>query len=116
MKFGARAAIVTSGLLLLYPGYGILFHGLASDSLFAAAFAGWALLLSRAILRPSVGAFFVAGLGMGALVLVRPSNQALILMALAPASSSRAVDHGVWSGWPPSSSPPPSSRRAGGRS
>jgi len=84
LKFGARAAIVTSALLLVYPGYGILFHGLASDSLFAAGFAGWALLLSRAILRPSVGTFFVAGLGMGALVLVRPSNQALILMVLVP--------------------------------
>ena len=84
MRFGARTAIVTSALLLLYPGYGILFHGLASDSLFAASFAGWALLLSRAILRPSVGAFFVTGLGMGALVLVRPSNQALILMAVVP--------------------------------
>ena len=37
---GARAAILTAALLLVYPGYGILFHGLASDALFAAAFAG----------------------------------------------------------------------------
>jgi len=84
MTFGARAAILTTGLLLVYPGYGILFHGLASDALFAAAFAGWAVVLSRAILRPSVGTFLVTGLGMGALVLVRPSNQVLVVMALFP--------------------------------
>ena len=63
LKFGARTAILTTALLLVYPGYGILFHGLASDALFAAAFAGWAVLLSRAILRPSVAAFLVAGAG-----------------------------------------------------
>ena len=84
LSFGPRAAILTTGLLLIYPGYGILFHGLASDALFAAAFAGWAILLTRAIRNPSVTAFLVAGLGMGALVLVRPPNQVLILFALFP--------------------------------
>jgi len=84
ITFGARAAILTTGLLLVYPGYGILFHGLASDALFAAAFAGWAVLLSRAILRPSIRTFLVAGLGMGALVLVRPSNQVLVVFVLLP--------------------------------
>lgn len=84
LTFGARAAVLTAGLLLLYPGYGILFHGLAGDALFAAAFAGWAVVLSRAILRPSVQTFLAAGLGMGVLVLVRPSNQVLIVVALLP--------------------------------
>jgi hypothetical protein len=84
LTFGKRAAILTSALLLVYPGYGILFHGLASDALFAAGFAGWSLLLVRAMLRPSVLSFFLAGLGMGGLVLVRPSNQVLVVMALAP--------------------------------
>ena len=84
LTFGARAAVLTTGLLLVYPGYGILFHGLASDALFAAAFAGWAVLLSRAILQPSVTTFLVAGAGMGALVLVRPPNQVLIVFALLP--------------------------------
>ena len=84
LTFGRRAAILTAGLLLVYPGYGILFHGLSGDSMFAAAFSGWALLLTRAMLRPSVRAFAFAGLGMGALVLVRPSNQVLIVMSLVP--------------------------------
>jgi Glycosyltransferase family 87/Dolichyl-phosphate-mannose-protein mannosyltransferase len=84
LTFGSRAAILTSALLLVYPGYGILFHQLSSDALFAAAFAGWALLLSAAIQRPSVKAFLLVGLGAGALVLVRPANQVLIVMALLP--------------------------------
>ena len=42
--FGAGAAVLVTVALLAYPGYGILFHELASDSVFAAAFAGWSLL------------------------------------------------------------------------
>ena len=82
--FGPRAALLTAALLVVNPGYGILFHGLASDSLFAAAFSGWALLLARAILRPSLLLFAITGAAMGALVLVRPANQLLIVMTLLP--------------------------------
>ena len=84
LHFGARAAIATSALLLVYPGYGLLFHGLSSDALFAASFAGWALLLVRAILAPSVRRFLLVGVGLGLLVLVRPANQVLIVFALLP--------------------------------
>jgi hypothetical protein len=84
LTFGSRAAILTSAFLLVFPSYGILFHQLASDALFAAAFAGWALLLARAIQRPSISAFALAGAGMGVLVLVRPANQVLIVMSLVP--------------------------------
>jgi hypothetical protein len=84
LTFGSRAAILTSAILLVYPSYGILFHQLASDSLFAAAFAGWALLLSRGIKHPSIRAFVLVGLGIGVLVLVRPANQVLLVMALLP--------------------------------
>src|SRR5262245_48598832 len=63
--FGARAAIATSVLLLVYPGYGILFHQLASDSLFAAAFAGWAVLVTRALVAPSTVRFALAGAALG---------------------------------------------------
>ncbi|MFN8224451.1 MAG: glycosyltransferase family 39 protein [Gaiellales bacterium] len=82
--FGARPAIATSALLLAYPGYGILFHGLSSDAPFAAGFAGWAFLLTKAVRRPSATAFLLTGLGMGLLVLVRPANQVLVVMALVP--------------------------------
>src|SRR4051794_21035536 len=82
--FGGRAAIATSGLLLLHPGYGILFHQLASDSLFGAAFAGWAVLVARAILRPSLVTYAEAGVVLGALVLVRPGNQVMFVVVLFP--------------------------------
>jgi hypothetical protein len=84
LTFGARAAVLTSAVLLVFPGYGILFHQLASDALFAAGFAGWAVLLARAIQRPSIKSFLVVGLGMGGLVLIRPANQVLLVMALLP--------------------------------
>jgi Glycosyltransferase family 87 len=80
--FGARAAIATSVLLLVYPGYGILFHQLASDSLFAATFAGWAVLVARALLSPSRASFAVAGVVLGSLVLVRPANQVMLVTVL----------------------------------
>jgi hypothetical protein len=84
MYLGPRAALLTAALLLANPSYGVLFHGLASDALFAAAFAGWALLLARAIVSPSVASFAIAGLGMGGLVLVRPANHVLVVMTLLP--------------------------------
>jgi hypothetical protein len=84
LTFGTRAALVTSVVLLVFPGYGILFHQLASDSLFAAGFAGWAVLLTWALRRPSIKAFAFVGLGIGSLVLIRPSNQVLLVMALTP--------------------------------
>lgn len=82
--FGARAAVLVAAVLLAYPGYGIVFHELASDSVFAAAFAGWALLAVRAVLVPTPARFALVGLGIGGLVLVRPGNQALLVLALLP--------------------------------
>src|SRR5207247_1826254 len=69
-------------VLLAYPGYTILFHELASDALFAAAFAGWSLLVVRVLTSPSLEGLVWAGAGVGILGLVRPGNQALLLLAL----------------------------------
>ena len=55
--FGGKAALLTAVVLLLYPGYGILFHELSSDAVFAAAFAGWALALVRVLRAPGVKGF-----------------------------------------------------------
>lgn len=82
--FGGVAAILTAAVLLAYPGYAIMFHELASDAVFAAAFAGWSLLLVRALWHPSTLGFGFVGLGVGLLVLVRPGNQALLLLAVLP--------------------------------
>jgi glycosyltransferase involved in cell wall biosynthesis len=82
--FGNRAAVLSGVVLLLYPGYGILFHELSSDAVFAAAFAGWALLLVRVARRPSTREFALVGLGVGLLTLVRPGNQVLLAGVLLP--------------------------------
>src|SRR5919201_231948 len=82
--FGGKAALLTAVVLLLYPGYGILFHELSSDAVFAAGFAGWALLLVETTLSPTWRRFALVGLGAGVLVLIRPSNQVLLVLALLP--------------------------------
>jgi hypothetical protein len=83
-RFGGAAALVAVVVLLLYPGYGILFHELASDAVFAAAFAAWSYLIVSTVLRPSMVRFAIVGVGVGLLVLVRPGNQALVVAALVP--------------------------------
>jgi hypothetical protein len=83
-SFGGRAAVLVAVVLVLYPSYGILFHELASDSVFAAAFALWSLLVVRVVLEPSVWRFALVGLGIALLVLVRPGNQALLVVAFVP--------------------------------
>jgi hypothetical protein len=82
--FNARAAVLTAVVLVAYPGYGILFHELSSDSIFAAAFAAWVLLAVRVIRAPDPVGFALLGAGVGILALVRPSNQLFILFAVVP--------------------------------
>jgi hypothetical protein len=82
--FGGKAALLTAVVLVLYPGYGIVFHELSSDALFAAAFAGWSLLLVRVLLSPAPVGFALLGVGVGLLVLVRPGNQVLLVLAIVP--------------------------------
>ena len=61
--FGAFVAIAVSAVLLAYQGYALMFHELSSEPVFAAAFAGWALLVAQGSVAPSVGRF--AGVGRG---------------------------------------------------
>ena len=82
--FGPRVAVLTGAALLLYPGYGAMFHELASETVFAAAFGLWALLVVRASLRPSTGRFVGVGLVTALLVLARPGNAVLLPFALFP--------------------------------
>ena len=84
LALGRRSALLTAAALLLYPGYGILFHELSSDAVCAAAFALFGFLLSRAMVRPTARGFAFAGLGIAASALARPGNQVLIVLAVAP--------------------------------
>ena len=83
-RLGAAAAVLTAAGLLLYPGYVMLFHRLSTDALFAAAFAFAAVLLARAVERPTVGRSAALGAAVAALVFVRPSSQALLALVLVP--------------------------------
>ena len=83
-SFGKRAAALVAALLLLYPGYGALFHQFSSDALSGAGFAFWALAAVRVSLRPSALRFALLGVGVVALVLIRPGNQVFLAFALAP--------------------------------
>ena len=83
-RFGGAAALLATAVVLIYPGYAILFHELSSDVVFAAAFAGWSWLAVRVLVAPSVGGFALLGLGVGILALVRPVNQALLVLAVVP--------------------------------
>lgn len=80
--FGPRVAILVALALLIYPAYGLLFHELSSEPVFAAAFALWALLVTRAAAAPSTGRFVLAGLGVALLALIRPGNAVLIAFAV----------------------------------
>jgi hypothetical protein len=82
--FGGRVALAVAVGLLLYPSYAILFHELASDAVFAVAFALWSLLAVRVLVAPSAWRFALLGGGVALLVLVRPGNQALLVLALLP--------------------------------
>jgi 4-amino-4-deoxy-L-arabinose transferase-like glycosyltransferase len=82
--FGRRAAILTAFALLLYPGYGGLFHEFASEIVMTTVFSLWALAVTRAAMRPSMARFALAGLGIAWLVLIRPGNAVLVPFALFP--------------------------------
>jgi len=83
-SFGGAAALLTAAILFLYPGYGIVMHELSSDSVFAIAFAGWSLLVVRVLRSPTPRGFALVGLGVALLVLVRPGNQVLLVLAVIP--------------------------------
>jgi hypothetical protein len=61
-----------------------MFHELSSEPLFAAAFALWALLVTRAAAHPSIGRFAMVGLGVALLALIRPGNAVLLAFMLFP--------------------------------
>jgi len=84
LTFGPRVALLVAAALLVYPGYGLMYHELASETVFSAAFAGWALLVTRAAAAPSTARFALVGLGVAVLALVRPGNAVLLAFAAFP--------------------------------
>jgi len=83
-RFGPRVALAVAAVLLAYQGYALMFHELSSEPVFAAAFAVWALLVTRAVFVPSAGRFALAGAGVAVLALVRPGNAVLLAFGIVP--------------------------------
>jgi hypothetical protein len=81
---GPRVALLVAAALLVYPAYGLMFHELSSEPVFAAAFGLWAWLVTRAAWQPSVHRFALVGLGVALLALVRPGNAVLLAFAVFP--------------------------------
>ena len=79
---GARAALLVAVALLAYPAYGLMFHEVSSEPLFAAAFALWAVLVVRAARSRSAVAFALAGACVALLALIRPGNAVLLAFFL----------------------------------
>lgn len=83
-RFGARVAVATAIALLLYPAYGAIFHGVATEPVYAVGIALWTLLIVSTPDRPSVPVFVLHGLVVFLLVLVRPPSQIFLVFALYP--------------------------------
>ena len=84
LSFGRIPALASAALLLVYPGWATLYHQASSDAVFATGLALWALVVARALRRPSTGGFVALGAGIAALALIRPANQVLLPAVLAP--------------------------------
>jgi 4-amino-4-deoxy-L-arabinose transferase-like glycosyltransferase len=82
LRFGVLPALFSALLLLAYPAYATLYHQASSDAVFATGLAVWALILTRALERPSTGGFAAVGFGLAVLILIRPANQVLLPLAV----------------------------------
>lgn len=80
-KLGAAPGVALAALLLAYPSYVLLFHRLASDALYAAAFALAALLTARLVESRTPGRAAAVGLALALLVFIRPVSQILVVLA-----------------------------------
>jgi hypothetical protein len=80
-RFAPSAAVLTGATLVLWPGYGLMFHEPSSDCVSAAAFALLALVATRTCLRPRFRSFAGVGLVIALAVLTRPPNEGLLVAA-----------------------------------
>jgi hypothetical protein len=84
LLFGRGPAVLVGAALVLYPGYGVVFHELASEIVFASGFSVWVAVVVRAALSPSGRLFAAAGAATALIALTRPANQVFLVVALLP--------------------------------
>jgi len=82
--WGRKPAVAMFVLLAVVPAYGLFFHGVSSDPVFAAILALVAYTAVRLQRRPTVLGATALGISVALLVLTRPSGQPLLLVALLP--------------------------------
>lgn len=76
--WSSKAGLFAASAVILQPGYGLLYHSVSSDGVFAAAFLGWVYLIFKTYRSPKLGYFALHGLALSGLVLIRPSSQFLL--------------------------------------
>jgi hypothetical protein len=77
--FWSRSAGLAAALgLLLYPGYGAMFHLVSADAPFAFGLVAWALFICRTAASPTRTKFALNGLALFVLVMIRPSAVGLV--------------------------------------
>jgi hypothetical protein len=82
--YGRKAGLAMFVLLAVVPAYGLFFHRVSSDPVFASVLGLTALLAVRLTQRPSVGRSAAVGLAVAVLVLTRPSGEPFVLLAVLP--------------------------------
>ena len=83
-QWGRKPAVAMFVLLAVVPAYGLFFHRVSSDPMFAAVLALVAYLAVRMARRPSVACAFALGASVALLILTRPSGQPFLILALLP--------------------------------
>ena len=83
-QFGRKPAVAMFVLLAVVPAYGLFFHRVSSDAVFAAILALVASAAVRLGRRPTLLAALALGVSVALLVLTRPSAQPFLLLALLP--------------------------------
>ncbi len=71
-------------LLAVVPAFGLFFHRVSSDPVFAAILALVAYTAIRLGRRPTVPGALALGVSVALLILTRPSGQPFLLLALLP--------------------------------
>ncbi|MDH3692166.1 MAG: glycosyltransferase family 39 protein, partial [Gammaproteobacteria bacterium] len=82
--FSRFIAIVAAITVAMFPTYGVMFHLLTSDNLFATFFILWAAFISHTARTPRLHHFVWHGVAVFMLVLVRPSAQTFLIFCLFP--------------------------------
>lgn len=84
LTFGRIPALAAAALLLAYPAWATIYHQASSDAVFATGLAAWAFVVARVFRHPTTRGFVWLGVGLAALALIRPANQVLFPVVLAP--------------------------------